>query len=166
MTSDLHRTAVHEAGHAVCAFLLGVEAGAVTIEPNGDNAGLCEVIPCYHPRRKYKHAATMAMVYLAGAVAELLAFNDGVDDEIIAGGCDDFRKMKACCRAMGLSEIQTIRCQKQAARKVTRMLKYPPHAKAVESLAITLLVKTTLSWSESLEVMVNAMETAIKASED
>jgi hypothetical protein len=52
VTSDLHRTAVHEAGHAVCAFLLSVEAGAVTIEPNGDNAGLCEVIPCYHPRRK------------------------------------------------------------------------------------------------------------------
>jgi hypothetical protein len=37
---DDHRVAVHESGHAVCARLLGIELGGVTIEPTGEFGGM------------------------------------------------------------------------------------------------------------------------------
>jgi hypothetical protein len=37
---DDYRIAIHESGHAVCARLLGVEVGGVTIEPTGEFSGL------------------------------------------------------------------------------------------------------------------------------
>jgi hypothetical protein len=93
--------AVHEAGHAVCAFLLGAtaHAGPVTIETHGPYAGLCcgGTAPRYPaaeaaklgaplpllPARIRRFYESAAMNLLAGSVSEELHAGRGMEPVVV-----------------------------------------------------------------------------------
>jgi len=73
----LHVIAVHEAGHAVVAWSLGVKLNGIRIGPNG---GLCvhglTALPCIDPelmdQRDWKKVELKAQILLGGELAEMI----------------------------------------------------------------------------------------------
>ena len=74
---ELLDIAVHEAGHAVVALILGFRGGRVTIKPTADALGTAEYFQLlYMPRRYYRPnakslARAVILVRLAGPIAAL-----------------------------------------------------------------------------------------------
>lgn len=90
--ADRKQTAIHEAGHAVVARVLGVAAGEVTIRPTEDQSIGHSIIadPRFIWQRgdgsKSKAAKSFAVALFAGAEAERLILQsqdvgDGIDRE-------------------------------------------------------------------------------------
>ena len=105
MSDNKFDIAVHEAGHAVIALVLGFLGGRVTIKPTADALGTAEHFPVlFMPRRYYrpKNPKSLAragiLVSLAGPIAAL----DLRDAAIDSRSNDDIKNAYAKAKAAGI----------------------------------------------------------------
>ena len=149
-TDDLYRTAVHEAGHAVFARALGIEAGGLTIVPEieASCAGFCEIAPPWltyekwDERGRYREMRTvhigLALVFMGGVAAEAAVLGS-----IGEGANDDGRRLREMLEEIaadvtGQSRVAH-RLQRQAKRIAER------HQAPIERVAAALIAAKTLS---------------------
>lgn len=85
--TEKRKTAIHEAGHAVCHHRLGIEQDQVTIQPHGLVVGASTAAGESHVWSR-DDAADQVMAYLAGYAAMIAAGYSEVEAE--AGADDDF----------------------------------------------------------------------------
>jgi ATP-dependent Zn protease len=145
--------AVHEAGHAVVARVLGIPAYDVTIVEGDDLLGAASFDnPVYDWSRedgsKIKAANNFASAAYAGVAAEREILNSGVTSD-----SDDHRKAQDCLAwagaVKGASFVGDDRFDRHEAnlRKKAAALVHQ-HRSAIERLASALLERETLSGAE------------------
>jgi hypothetical protein len=147
MTDDLYRTAIHEAGHVVCGFCVGISFKTVSIEQDKDALG--RVIPSddnlYSPKSR-GGAMAHAICGFGGCTAEAIAgynITDGFDG---AAG-DLMLATEALARAFKY-EDQFLRRRQRARQKAFKILLRPKNWALVEATAAALVEKKTLSFEE------------------
>ncbi|CCE00661.1 hypothetical protein [Bradyrhizobium sp. STM 3809] len=167
---DDARVAIHEAGHAVCARLLGNPLGGVTVQPTKTSDGLCwgvgheeafaegrgdasdvrEVLAEAMPKAGEQIESVsdvFANVYshcielMAGCVAETMLLGEqGV------GGADDLRQARELALLFCMSE-EAVESFVQHCRLAARDM-LMPYGDVVMALSVVLRIKRTLSGAE------------------
>ena len=142
---QLIATAVHEAGHAVMAILLGRSVQKVTIAPgklqSGDmRLGICEM---KKGRSKASKDAVEddVLILLAGMVAEARFTGQYCH----SGAAQDLLAVKRILQNRAGNERQLARLQRRMLDKTEYLLDDPGNAQAVQSVAQELLQRTTIS---------------------
>ncbi len=142
---QLIATAIHEAGHAVMALLLGRSVQKVTIAPgklqSGDmRLGICEM---KKGRSKASKDAVEddVLILLAGMVAE----SRFTGQYCHAGAAQDLLAVKRILQNRAGNERQLARLQRRMLDKTEYLLDDPGNARAVQSVARELLQRTTIS---------------------
>lgn len=137
---DSLRTATHEAGHAVVAFVLGRPVQEVSIRARGRFAGVCKF-------QKGKGRPTddwldrEIQIMLAGIAAEVRRL--GKAD--LRGAQDDLRRsMELASQRAGCS-ARGERLLKRILDRTQHLLDQPGHWRAVEILTALLVEKETIS---------------------
>lgn len=161
---QLEKTAYHEAGHAVVAYLLGRSVRLVTIVPSEDGTLLGHVL--YVPPRlkdeyqywgspSLKRAAfeNIVRISLAGSIAEgrmagRQSHRQASSDyryavEVVSGLVGDDRELSAYLNWLWIS--------------TENLLSVKPHWRAVEALAQKLLELRTIKGKDAKEIIRNAL---------
>jgi hypothetical protein len=126
-------TAYHEAGHAVVALALGRPLARVTIEPNSDHAGRCEIQKgAFRPSEDWLEREIL--ISLGGIAAEA-RFTGHYSWETARR--DEEYVHRLAVRRSG--ERQAERLQKRLLSKVEHLLAKEGHWQAVEAIAAELL---------------------------
>jgi len=137
---DPIRTAVHEAGHAVVAFVLGRPIHDVSIRARGRFAGICKF-------QKGKGRPTddwvdrEMQISLAGIAAEIRHL--GRADA--RGAQDDLRRSLNLATERSGCADRAERLMKRMLDRTLHLLEQPGHWPAVESIMKQLLEKETIS---------------------
>jgi hypothetical protein len=169
------RIAIHEAGHAVCARLLGNPVGGVTVQPTARYDGIC-----WGPEHEEAFAegrgdASDVGAVLADVMPKVGEQIDSVSDvfasvyahciELMAGGCaetmllgehgagaaDDLRQARELallfCRSEAAAESFIAHCKVAARDMLT------PYGDVVIALSVVLRIKRTLDGAEIDEII-------------
>jgi ATP-dependent Zn protease len=131
--SDPWRTAVHEAGHAVAARVLGYRVESVTITPTATRSGSCTLPQGVHPLDE-------AVIALAGRIAE----EDICGATIGAGDSADLKAVSRCIGGMDTLFVEA----KRKAREITLN-----HSRAIQALAHVLVRHHDLTGDEVSAVL-------------
>ncbi len=153
IASDPKRTAVHEAGHAVVAFVLGRAVEDVSIRPRGRFAGLCRF-------QKGKGKPTddfvdrEMQISLAGVAAEMR----------LLGRADAQGAQSDLWRAMDLATVRSgskdraERLVKRSLNKVLLLLDQPGRWPAVLVIMEELIAKETISGRAVRHIVLEAVK--------
>lgn len=138
-------TAYHEAGHAVVAVLLGRSVHKVTIAPGqmfaGVRLGACE-IGKGRARASRDWLEDEVLILLAGMVAQSQLTGDYCRN----GAAQDLAAVRRLLeQARATNERQLERLEQRMIDKCEHLLADEAACKAVESIAVELLKKTTIS---------------------
>jgi len=147
MTDDLYRTAIHEAGHVVCGFRVGLSFETVSIEQDEDTMG--RVIPrdfdLYNPKSR-GDAMAYAIHSYGGITAEFIAgysITDGND-----GASGDLGLVNWFLARTFKYEGQILRRRQRAMVKALKILNRPKNWALVEATAAALVERKTFSFEE------------------
>ena len=132
--SQLHHVAIHEAGHAIIARVLGITINWVTIIPSDGFLGQCSM-------RWEPYARRYILALMAGHEAELEFLGSGNNDRA------DHELIAQAVRCQGLHEAPL----RRQARRLVR-----EHRILIERVAGALLERQTLTAHEVGELLARA----------
>jgi ATP-dependent Zn protease len=152
--NDLLCTAIHEAGHAVIARVLGLSSGSVTIKPSDDGEELGHAV-VGDPVRDWQRGEGPRRPLMEDHVVTLYAGGEA-EREILAsavvGDGPDFNKARSCICQFGVRGATFVgdevwekyeeRLRKRAALLVQR------HRKKIERVAQALVERGILTFDE------------------
>lgn len=145
VSAQLVATAIHEAGHAVMATLLGRSIQKVTIAPGRMQSGDVRLGICEMKKGRVKASKDAVeddvLILLAGMVAEA-RFTGQYCHE---GAAQDLRAVKRLLENRAGSEQQLQRLQRRMLAKTEHLLHDEANARAVQRVANELLQRTTIS---------------------
>jgi len=159
MTADRTRVAYHEAGHAVCAILLGERFDSVTIKPSGEVDGRVEGFLGWLEDRG--GAVRTAMVRFAGPLAEAfmtpglassLAKTDAGDPASAVGAHNDWADAEDALSALWEGRGAFARRYVRTMRRTGALLRSEENLARIGKLAGALLERESLTFYEALEV--------------
>ena len=138
--NDPIRTAVHEAGHAVVAFVLGRPVHEVSIRPRGRFAGICK-FQKGKGRPTEDHIDREMQISLAGVAAEIRHL--GKADA--QGAQTDLLRSLTLAEERSGSRDRAERLVRRTIDRTLHLLEQPGHWDAVEAILAGLLAHETLS---------------------
>jgi hypothetical protein len=138
--NDPIRTAVHEAGHAVVAFVLGRPIHEVSIRPRGRFAGVCK-FQKGKGRPTEDHIDREMQISLAGVAAEIRHLGKA---DARGAQTDLIRSMNMALERTGSKE-RAERLVRRTIDRALHLLDQPGHWNAVEVLLALLIEHETIS---------------------
>lgn len=138
--NDPIRTAVHEAGHAVVAFVLGRPVHEVSIRPRGRFAGVCK-FQKGKGRPTEDHIDREMQISLAGVAAEIRHLGKA---DARGAQTDLIRSMNLAVERSGSKE-RAERLVRRTIDRTLHLLDQPGHWSAVEVILAGLLQHETIS---------------------
>ena len=133
-------TAYHEAGHAVMAMALGRPVQRVSVQPNAQRLGRCEIKKgTFRPSKDILE--TEILILLAGLAAE--ARQTGRYS--LGGASEDLTGVRKLAWLRAASERQVERLERRMLDKAEHILNQPGVWSAAERIADELLRCTTIS---------------------
>lgn len=152
-------TAIHEAGHSVCAYLLGKRLKRVTVIETDEYLGLSVHDPRF-PEGFNEFAdgfegemKKLVLIHLAGAAAEVIAFGDYDSD----GPESDFHKAVDCATYCVGGPDALQKFIDRSFDEVKELLQQ--HWQAVQTLAEHLLKHGELTGEQAEEIIRSALPT-------
>jgi hypothetical protein len=140
----LHRTAIHKAGHTVCAMVMGISFMSVSIEPTENTEGRIVCNQMYDPALR-DNAMAAAIYSLGGCVAETL---QGYDVQIaVEDAKNDIDDADDILR-IAFKGKEFLRRRVRAFAKTQRILRRPINMALVEAIAAALVEKRNLTFEE------------------
>ena len=133
--------AYHEAGHAVAAAMLGIPVMAVSIRPDGDEAGRVLLELDAAP------VADRVVVLLAGQVGTWM--RPAFDGDVTHPGCK--RDLEVVARLLGSADPFTDPRYLAASRRVADLLHQERASRAVHALAAMLLEREEIAIAADVE---------------
>lgn len=173
MEQDEKRTAYHEAGHAVVAWLLGLACRHVTIEPEGDSLGHVLHKKTHDPKRRERLASelkpkardrayveSLALCSLAGAAGAGLCIGEDFDE---CGADADYGNACECLSYLtymhGRASRDTMELDAYLAYLKYRARNMIQHNHyAVRKLAEALLVRRKIAFGEAKRIMIASFD--------
>ena len=137
--NDPIRTAVHEAGHAVVAFVLGRPVHEVSIRPRGRFAGVCK-FQKGKGRPTEDHIDREMQISLAGVAAEIRHLGKA---DARGAQTDLIRSMNLAVERSGSKE-RAERLIRRTIDRTLHLLDQPGHWSAVEVILARLLEHETI----------------------
>ncbi|TWU02361.1 cell division protein FtsH [Stieleria varia] len=138
-------TAYHEAGHAVMALSLGRLIQKITIEPSKTATGISRLGLCEFRKGRSKASKTLlddqVLILFAGMVAEARFTGEYCQ----AGAAQDLREIRNLLANRASNERQLEKLQRRMLEKTEHLLFDETLVRAIESIALELMQKTTIS---------------------
>jgi hypothetical protein len=154
---ELWHTAVHEAGHAVAAYLTGTKIKVVTIKPDEKTLGYVRHAAIRHGVSETQRPLTdrfvnQAVVSFGGAVAcMVMHLRDAT-----SGDDNDSKAVENLCEAIALSPDETRHIVTWLKVRTIGLLSVPPAKSAIRALATALVERTTLNGIEATSIISRA----------
>jgi hypothetical protein len=146
---QLRRTAAHEAGHATCAFVLGVRINGASIESSGGYAGRCWVDGL---DRHGDPLAEICILFGGPEAEKKWCLDRCITDEHPAGNRFDLSAIRRVAADAGLDHREVSALQLRAQTIIDR------YWHAVRKVALDLRVYKTLGGDRIEQIIADAIE--------
>lgn len=145
---------MHEAGHALLAFLCGRQLELVTIIAEGDKHGRVSYASLEGDRKEREATEELIRIALAGRAGEKALTGRWN----LVGIADDWPSAAELARTF-LAEDQVLAYLREIEVAVAEVLRQPAHRAALKSLVAALLHKQTLDGLEAERIIREALAT-------
>jgi hypothetical protein len=168
--TKLERTAYHEAGHAVAAYVLHRALGHVSIEPERGSLGHMKTRrfeESFQPDAEVKRGTRERlekeiMVCLAGPIAER-RFVGRLRQDTIVGASRDFNDAARCADCLCGNSEETDAYLAWLSVRATNLIKLAWHWRAIQTLAEALLEHRRIGHRKVREIIKQAFYADLKA---